>query len=61
MEIRRTVYKNHRIIEFSNESENYTSTFKILSSSGKCLSTRKARNSIICLGYCKRLIDKHFS
>jgi hypothetical protein len=61
MELNRVVYKNNRIIEFKNESKNYVSTFKIISSEGKCLSTQKARNSVLCLNYCKKIIDNLFS
>lgn len=61
MVIRRIVYKNHRIIEFENESKIYLSTFKILNSEGKCLTSQKARNSVIGLNYCKKIIDKVFS
>jgi hypothetical protein len=61
MELNRVVYKNNRIIEFENESKNYVSTFKIINSEGKCLSVQKARNSILCLNYCKKLIDNLFS
>lgn len=60
-ELNRVIYKNHRIIEFSNESKKYISTFKIFDSTGKYLTFKKAKNSVICLSYCKRLIDKYYS
>lgn len=61
MELIKIVYKHHRIIEFENNSKTYVSTFKIVNSAGKCLIRQKARNSIICLNYCKKLIDKMFT
>lgn len=57
MELNRIVYKHHRIIELENNSKIYISTFKILNSEGKCLTIQKARNSKICLNYCKKLVD----
>jgi hypothetical protein len=57
MEINRLVYKNHRIIEFDNESIVYKSTFKIFDSSGKIIRKFKSINSKKTLNNCINFLD----